>query len=52
MKKVSHKYGVEVLTLIEHAYRINRDNKDTLQRDAINKEIRNLKVVFDILAKG
>ena len=49
IKKVSHKYGIEVTTSIEHAYRIDRDNRKTLWRDAINKEMVNLKVAFDIL---
>ena len=29
IKRVSHKYGVEVPTSIEHAYRIDRANKNT-----------------------
>ena len=52
IKKISHKYGVEVPTSIEHAYKIDRANKNTLWRDAINKEMGNLKVAFDILCKG
>ena len=51
IKRVSHKYGVEVPTSIEHAYRIDRANKNTLWRDAIAKEMGNLKVAFDILPK-
>lgn len=43
------KYDVEVPTSIEHAYRINHANKNSLWRDTVNREMGNLKVVFDIL---
>ena len=52
IKRVSHKYGVEVPISIEHAYNIDRANKNTLWRDAIAKEMGNLKVAFEILPKG
>ena len=49
---MSHKYGVEVPTSIKHAYIIDRANKNNLWRDAIAKEMCNLKVAFDILPEG
>ena len=52
VKRMSHKYGVEVPTSIEHAYRIDKANGNHLWRDAINREMGNLKVAFDILHKG
>ena len=52
IKRVSHKYGVEVPTSIEHSYRIDKTNGNHLWRDAINREMENLKVAFDILHKG
>ena len=52
VKRMSHKYGVEVPTSIEHAYIIDKANGNHLWRDAINREMGNLKVAFDILHKG
>ena len=52
VKRTSQKYSVEVPTAIEHAYRIDRVNKNTFWRDAINKEMTNLTVAFDILREG
>ena len=49
---MSHKYGVEFPTLIEHSYRIDKINGNHLWRDAINREMEHLKVAFDILHKG
>lgn len=50
--KVSHKYGVEFPMSVNHAYNLDWFNKKSIWRDAINKEMRNLKVAFDILNKG
>ena len=49
IKRVSHKYGVEIPTSIKHATILDRANGNTFWRDAINKEMENLKVAFDIL---
>ena len=37
VKRMSHKYGVEVPTSIEHAYRIDKANGNHLWRDTINR---------------
>ena len=52
VKRVSHKYGVEVPRTVKEAYLIDELNGNTLWRDAINKEMNNLKVAFDILPEG
>ena len=49
---MTHKYGVEVPTSIELAYRNNTVNGSHLWCSAINRKIENLKVAFDILHKG
>jgi hypothetical protein len=51
VRKVSHKYGVEVPRTVAQALRLDEENKNTCWRDAIDKEMGNLKVAFDILPK-
>ncbi len=48
-KRVNHKYGVEIPFTIEDAYALDRKNGDTHWHDAINKEMGNLIVAFDIM---
>jgi hypothetical protein len=52
VKRVSHKYGIEIPRTINDALKLDEKNKDTFWRDAINKEMENLKVAFDILPEG
>lgn len=47
--KNSHKYGVEIPRTIEEAYKLDEKNGNSFWRDAINREMENLKVAFDIL---
>ena len=35
IRKTTHKYGIEIPTSVEHAYRIDTKNGDTFWRDAI-----------------
>ena len=51
VKKQSHKYGVEVPLSLKHAFEMDEQNGNTLWRDAVNKEMGNLKVAFDIRHK-
>ena len=44
--KKSHKFGVEVPTSAEKAYRLDQKNNDTIWGDAIKKEIINVAVAF------
>ena len=46
---MTHKYGVEIPRTIKEAYEIDAHNGNTLWRDAISREMSNLKVAFDIL---
>ena len=46
---MTHKYGIEIPSSVAEALEVDRRNKDTFWRDAINKEMGNLKVAFDIL---
>ena len=50
--KTRHKYGVEVPRSIKEAIALDERNGNTLWQDAINKEMNNLKVAFDILDDG
>ena len=52
ISRVTHKYGVELPTSIDEARRLDLKNGNTLWMDAINKEMENLKVAFDILEDG
>ena len=47
-----HKYSVEIPSTIDQAYDLDRSNGNTLWRDALNKEMSNLQVAFDILPQG
>jgi hypothetical protein len=49
IRKTTHKYGVEVPTSVEHAYRLDRENGNTLWRDALAKEMTNVGIAFEVL---
>ena len=49
VKSESHKFGIKIPRTIQEAYALDAANGNTLWRDAINKEMENLKVAFDIL---
>ena len=51
VKKTSHKYGVEVPLSLKHAFAMDEKNGNTHWRDAVNKDMGNLKVAFDIQHK-
>ena len=44
-----HKYGIKIPTSADHAYKINRNNKDKLWRNVIRKEMRKIGITFEIL---
>ena len=52
IRKTTHKYGVEVPTSQTHAYKIDTTNKNTFWRDAINKEMLNVGIAFEVLPTG
>eukprot|EP00957_Ditylum_brightwellii_P148889 11335677-Ditylum_brightwellii.AAC.1 len=41
IRKTTHKYTIEVPASVEHAFEINRVNKNTMWKDAIAKEMLN-----------
>ena len=47
--KKSHKFGVEVPTSVEEAYKLDHNNNNNLWRDSIKKEMTNVAVAFHIL---
>ena len=52
IRKTTHKYGIEIPTSIEHAYQIDSKNKNHFWRNAIQKEMTNVGVAFEILSTG
>jgi hypothetical protein len=52
MKKVTHKYGIEVPTSIAHARELDAANGNTLWMDALKKEMYNVGIAFEILEDG
>lgn len=52
VKRVTHKYGVEIPRTVQEAYALDKKNGNTLWRDALTKEMSNLRVAFDILDRG
>ena len=52
VRKATHKYGIEVPTSVTHALRIDAKNGNTFWRDAIDKEMTNVAVAFQILDDG
>ena len=50
--RITHKHGIELPTLVALAKNLDEKNCNTLLVDAINREIENLKVSFDILEDG
>ena len=47
--KRTHKFGIELPKTVERALEIDKENGNTLWRDAIAKEMKNVRVAFDIL---
>ena len=52
IRRTMHKYGVEIPRDVEHAYEIDARNRNTLWRDALKKEMYNVRVAFEILDEG
>eukprot|EP00804_Cyclotella_cryptica_P019581 CCRYP_014330-RA/>CCRYP_014330-RA protein AED:0.31 eAED:0.31 QI:0/0/0/1/0/0/3/0/417 len=48
----THKYGIELPKTVEEAYAIDRATGTTFWHDAIEKEMKNVRVAFDVLADG
>ena len=50
--KKSQQFGVEVPTSFEEAYKLDKNNNNTLWRDVIKKEMTNVSIAFRILDNG
>ena len=48
----THKYDIELSTTVEEAINTNTNNGNHLWRDAIDKDILNVVIAFELLAKG
>ena len=46
VRRISHKYGIELPTSVKHAIEIDRKNGNTLWQDALSKEMGNVCVAF------
>jgi hypothetical protein len=52
IRKTTHKYGIEIPSSVEHAYEIDKQQGNTLWRDAIRKEMFNVGIAFEVLDEG
>ena len=52
IKKATHKYGIEVPMSVEHAKKIDLANGNRCWIDAIDKEMKQVIVAFEILEEG
>ena len=48
--KTTHKYGIEFPPTVAEALKLDEINGNNLWRDAIQKEMDNVKIAFDILS--
>ena len=51
-KRVTHKYGIEVPRTVEDALRLDKVNGDDFWAKAINKEMTNVGVAFELMDEG
>ena len=52
LKKKCCKYGIEVPGMVEEGYLLDLKNGNTFWRDVIAKEMRNVRVAFEVLQEG
>ena len=52
IRKTTHKYGIEIPTSVEHAFELDRKNGNNLWKDALEMEMYNIGVAFEILEDG
>ena len=52
IRRMMHKYGVEIPRDVEHVHEIDARNGNTLWWDALKKEMNNVRVAFEILDEG
>jgi hypothetical protein len=52
IRKTTHKYGIEMPLNIDHANRLDRENGNSLWRDALAKEMTEVGIAFEVLPDG
>ena len=52
LRKTTHKFGIKIPTSIEEAIKIDEENHNRLWRDAIQLEMHNVAVAFEVLEEG
>ena len=52
IRRMTHKYGIEIPRDVEHVHEIDGRNGNTLWRDALKMEMYNVGVAFEILDEG
>ena len=52
IRRMTHKYGIEIPRDVEHAHEIDARNGNTLWRDALKKEMYNVRVALEIVDEG
>ena len=50
--KQTHGFGIELPKTVDEAYAIDKATGTTFWRDVIELEMRNMRIVFDLLADG
>ena len=52
IRRTTHKYGIEIPRDVKHVHEIDVRNGNTLWRNALKKEMYNVRVAFEILDEG
>ena len=52
LRKTTDQYGIEIPTIVKHAYELDRRNGDNLWKEALEMEMYNIVVAFEILEEG
>ena len=52
VRKTTNKYGIEILTIIKHGHRLDKENGNNFWRDANSTKIHNAGVAFEVLPYG
>jgi hypothetical protein len=50
--KGTHKFGIEVSKIWDYCVRLDKENDNTLWKDAVRKEMKNVRIAFKILSGG
>eukprot|EP00957_Ditylum_brightwellii_P178415 13590147-Ditylum_brightwellii.AAC.1 len=50
--KTNHKYSIEIPTSVAHAMEIDKRNGNTMWQNALDKEMTNISIAFELLISG